>query len=125
IATADISIGHAKRVPVEEIAVADRAPDLGELVDRLQVGFGGECDRVEGARATSHQAVRFDPRLEQGLEHRDAAGAPAPAAPTDKDESSLLVATERGRCPGPAPSGQHGRGSAKSGCAASRYVSAT
>src|SRR5207245_8001003 len=110
---AHVAVGHPKRVAIEEVAVTDRSPYLGELIDRLQVGFGRERHGVEGARAASHQAVRPDARLEQRLEHPDAAGASTPTPTDDEDEPSLLVATGRGRITAPSPPGQHGRGSPK------------
>jgi len=74
-----------------------------ELFDRVQVRFGGQRDGVEGARAAADDAVRFDARLQQRLQHADTAGASAAAAAQDKHQPALLLASAQGRGPAPTP----------------------
>src|SRR6266851_3741853 len=112
VARTDVSVGHPERIAVEEVAIADRAPDLGELRDRLQVRPRGQRDRIEGPRTAAHQAIGLDARFEQRLHHPDAAGASTPAATEDKDQPSLFPPRLRNRWSAPPPpGGEHGRGS--------------
>ena len=84
---------------------------MGKLLDRFEVRFGGQRDRVERAGTATDQPVRLDAGFEQRLEYAHAAGTTAASATQHEDQAARSFPGLRTRRAAPSPPGQHGRGS--------------
>ena len=49
VAAAHVAVCHPQRVAIKQVTVPDRSPNVSQLLDRLEVRFGGERDCIERA----------------------------------------------------------------------------